>query len=178
LPATTSSPARSTVAFGGHGVTTDEADGYGSAVAEDSAALRPVVVVDDSSADREALARAYRRVAPDQRIVFCSTADEAIDEIRATSGRPSSDQPAFAILDVNMPDRGGLELLGQLREEFPLLPVVMLSGSARPEDRRAAYLVGAAGFFVKPMGIDALAEVLDSIHRYWQQHAHLAAEVT
>ena len=43
--------------------------------------------------------------------------------------------PAAVVLDVMLPDGSGLELLKQLRQDHPELPVLMLSARGEPLDR-------------------------------------------
>lgn len=59
-------------------------------------------------------------------------------------------QPAAVVLDVMLPDGSGLELLKQLRSEYPDLPVLMLSGRGEPLDRILGLELGADDYLAKP----------------------------
>ncbi|TBU97941.1 response regulator transcription factor [Stutzerimonas kirkiae] len=59
-------------------------------------------------------------------------------------------QPAAVILDVMLPDGSGLELLKQLRNDHPELPVLMLSGRGEPLDRILGLELGADDYLSKP----------------------------
>ncbi|WP_183166585.1 response regulator transcription factor [Azomonas macrocytogenes] len=54
------------------------------------------------------------------------------------------------ILDVMLPDGSGLELLKQLRNEHPELPVLMLSARGEPLDRILGLELGADDYLAKP----------------------------
>ena len=55
----------------------------------------------------------------------------------------------LVLLDLNLPGRDGLSLLGDFARHAPDLPVVMLSGTEDPVLMRAALDGGAAGFIPK-----------------------------
>ena len=58
--------------------------------------------------------------------------------------------PDAVILDVMLPDGSGLELLKQLRQEHPELPVLMLSARGEPLDRILGLELGADDYLAKP----------------------------
>jgi DNA-binding NarL/FixJ family response regulator len=53
------------------------------------------------------------------------------------------------VLDINLPDRSGLDVLIQLKKEFPGLPVLMLSVQAEEQYAVRALKSGAAGYLDK-----------------------------
>jgi DNA-binding NarL/FixJ family response regulator len=65
------------------------------------------------------------------------------------------------LLDLNMPDMGGIEALDELGRRHPEIPVVVLSGVDDLESMRAGFDHGAAGFIHK----SALSDVLVSAIR-------------
>lgn len=68
------------------------------------------------------------------------------------------------LLDLKMPGMSGLELLGLIREQWPHLPVVIMTGYATRETKREAERQGATTWLPKPFGppelLDALSRVL------------------
>jgi len=58
--------------------------------------------------------------------------------------------PAAVVLDVMLPDGSGLELLKQLRNDHPELPVLMLSARGEPLDRILGLELGADDYLAKP----------------------------
>jgi CheY-like chemotaxis protein len=67
-------------------------------------------------------------------------------------------QPAFiAVLsDINMPGMDGLELLAEVKQRFPNLPVMMVTAYGDDERRRRARELGAFEFIAKPVDFDQL----------------------
>jgi CheY-like chemotaxis protein len=71
-------------------------------------------------------------------------------------------QPALiAVLsDINMPGMDGLELLGEIKQRRPDLPVMMVTAYGDDERRRRARELGASEFLSKPVDFDQLKEQL------------------
>ena len=80
----------------------------------------------------------------------------------ATLERVGAEEWDLVLLDLNMPGRGGLEILAQLRHAYPALPVIVVS--AFPEDDYAVrvYRLGAAAFVSKGAGS---SELLTAVRR-------------
>jgi CheY-like chemotaxis protein len=58
--------------------------------------------------------------------------------------------------DINMPGMDGLTLLGEVKERFPDLPVMMITAYGDDERRRRADDLGAADFLTKPVDFEQL----------------------
>jgi len=78
------------------------------------------------------------------------------------------EQNACLIVDIKMPDMGGIELQKKLVAKGSKLPVIFITAFDTENIRDEAKKVGAAGFFQKPVDDQAL---LDSIQ--WALNKHL-----
>jgi CheY-like chemotaxis protein len=58
--------------------------------------------------------------------------------------------------DINMPGMDGLQLLGEIKQRFPDLPVMMVTAYGDDERRRQAAAHGAADFLAKPVDFEHL----------------------
>ena len=82
----------------------------------------------------------------------------------ATSGADALDRLAgeieptlVAVLsDINMPGMDGLQLLGEIKQRFPDLPVMMVTAYGDDERRQRAAEYGAADFLAKPVDFEHL----------------------
>lgn len=74
----------------------------------------------------------------------------------------------LVILDVMLPDGNGLELLKDLRENLPHLPVLMLSARGEPMDRVLGLELGADDYLAKPCDPRELSARLKAIYRRLQ----------
>jgi response regulator RpfG family c-di-GMP phosphodiesterase len=126
-----------------------------------------IVVVDDHLANLE-LARGLLESTGYTEVVTHLDTREALERIR-------SDPPDLIVLDLNMPDLDGFEMLAELRSlilEPHLIPVLVVTGDITPESRRRALSLGARDFVTKPL--DAV-EVLMRVRNLLQvRHLQLA----
>jgi len=60
------------------------------------------------------------------------------------------------ITDFNMPDMDGMELAARAREQNPGTPVVMITGSTKPDVIEAAVRAGISEVFSKPVNLRTL----------------------
>ena len=65
-----------------------------------------------------------------------------------------------ALIDLNLPDGSGLDLLPFLREHHPAAAAVVLTGSARPESPALAVAAGAVGFLHKTVCIEDIVAAI------------------
>ena len=73
-------------------------------------------------------------------------------------------RPDVVILDLRMPNQGGLETIGLLRQEFGSVCILVLSSYGGGDDIGAAMQRGASGYVLKNM---PLSRLLDSIRRVY-----------
>ena len=73
-------------------------------------------------------------------------------------------RPDMMVLDINMPEVSGLDMLEflRIRPEWKDLPVIMLSSEAADVMVDKAMKLGADGYVMKPVTIDELEKVMSS----------------
>ncbi len=74
-------------------------------------------------------------------------------------------QPDIILLDLRMPELGGLDVLPVLRKELPNIPVVMLTTSNDESDLIKALRSGAQGYLLKDMEPEELVAALRDIEK-------------
>lgn len=127
-----------------------------------------VLHVDDDPNDTALLQAASRNARVEFRLHNVEDGEQAIAYLNAAQQSRGS-MPALVLLDMKMPRATGLEILRWIRQHPNLsrLPVIVLSGSELQEDIRKAYAEGANSYFVKPLGFDALVELIRNISSVW-----------
>lgn len=75
--------------------------------------------------------------------------------------------PSLILLDLWLPDGDGFQMLEWLRDAFPSIPVLVLTSSDRPEDRRRSLALGAKAFHTKPEKPRDLIRVVASLLKEW-----------
>jgi CheY-like chemotaxis protein len=81
-------------------------------------------------------------------------------------GQLNKQPPPDAIaMDIDLPDVGGLELLGRLRDHptFKTVPIVIMTAKVEHDDVVAALAYGANGFLTKPFKPEALVESIKAV---------------
>lgn len=81
----------------------------------------------------------------------------------------ASPRPDLILLDLNMPRMNGRELLRELKNdpELAAIPVVVLTTSDSDTDISASFQAGAAGYIVKPAGMEEFTSAFKGIEQYW-----------
>ena len=127
----------------------------------------PILHVEDDLVDVTNLQRVFARRGIANPLQAAGNGEVALTLLRAADD--TKIRPALILLDLGMPVMGGLEFLKELKSDAALraIPVVVLSGSSQEKEVSGAYELGAAGYVVKPIALDGLAEAVDLVVRYW-----------
>lgn len=73
--------------------------------------------------------------------------------------------PDVVLMDVRMPEMGGIEAAKRIRDTQPTIKVVMLTVSDDEEDLFASIRAGATGYLLKEVAIDEVAEAVRAAAR-------------
>src|SRR5436305_15041000 len=139
----------------------------------DPADAKRIVIVDDHPLFRKGL---EQLIHSDGTFAVCGeagSAAEAMDVIRKLD-------PDLAIVDVSLPGANGIELIKNIRAEFPKLPILALSTHDESLYALRALRAGAEGYVTKH---EAMANVIQASHeacngRPYLSPATAAQEVT
>ena len=66
----------------------------------------------------------------------------------------------IVFLDIVMPDKDGVEILEDIKDLLPALPVVMMSGYTLEDKKLKAQELGAVGYLKKPFEIDDVKQIM------------------
>lgn len=75
--------------------------------------------------------------------------------------RVADGAPDVVVLDVNLPDGSGLDVLRQIRERWPLVQVVMLTGLSDVATAVTGMRLGAVDYLVKPVDVAVLTQAIE-----------------
>ncbi len=111
-----------------------------------------VLVVDDTAVDRR-LAGGLLEKSPNLQVVYANNGTEALESIR-------SQMPDLVLTDLQMPDIDGLQLVTNLAEHYPDLPVVLMTAHGSENVAAQALANGAACYVPK---VDLADELLPTV---------------
>ncbi len=131
-----------------------------------------VLHIDDDPNDAELLRAATRKANCDFILQNVEDGEQAMAYLRGIgpySDRKRYQLPSLILLDLKMPRATGFEVLQWIRKDNGLkkIPVVVLSGSELQDDIRQAYEVGANSYLIKPLGFDALVDLVRNLSTVW-----------
>jgi two-component system nitrogen regulation response regulator GlnG len=125
--------------------------------------MKPVWLVDDDRAIRWVLEKALAR----EQIPFQSFSSAS--ELMARLDLPDEEPPEALVTDVRMPGMSGLELLKEIKDRYPQLPVIIMTAYSDLDSAVAAFQGGAFEYLPKPFDVD---QAVALIRRALQQSKH------
>jgi two-component system response regulator len=142
------------------------------------AKLQPIVLIEDSEDDCEAIMRAFRKSGADHPIIWCNTGQQALDMMHKSCVQDSTLRPILILLDLNMPGIDGRKILKTIKshDRMKSIPVIIVSTSDNDRDINHCYQLGASTYIQKPLDFDALTETVRRLKEYWLDTALLPKE--
>ncbi|MBF2009714.1 MAG: response regulator [Chlorogloeopsis fritschii C42_A2020_084] len=133
---------------------------------------QPILVIEDSDEDFEALQRMMRHQQVVNPIFRCTDGDDALDFLYHTGAYQEpqfAPRPSFILLDLNLPGTDGREVLEQIKQDQNLkkIPVVVFTTSSNPRDIEICYRCSVASYIIKPIDINRLKQTFHSFLTYW-----------
>jgi CheY-like chemotaxis protein len=95
--------------------------------------------------------------------------EEAIAFLRRQGRYAGAVRPDLILLDLNLPRKGGLEVLAEIKEDPDLkqIPVVVLTTSQAEQDVLRTYQLHANCYIVKPVDLNQFMAVVQAIKSFW-----------
>ncbi|MDF1593427.1 MAG: response regulator [Desulfobacterales bacterium] len=121
-----------------------------------------LLLVDDESAFIEILAQRLRRRSFDAACV--NSGEEALIRLEGNH------DPDVIILDLKMPGMNGIETIQRIKNRWPLIEVILLTGHATVASAVAALKQGAFDYLIKPYELDSLIVKIRSAVRRKRHH--------
>lgn len=126
-----------------------------------------IIVTDDHALIREGLKRLIEQRMDMRVTAECTTASEVFDALK----KADCD---VLVLDINLPDKNGLDLLKELRETYKHLKILILSMHPERMYAMRAIRLGAAGYLTKST---ATTELIKAIDRIWKGGRYVSETV-
>lgn len=118
-----------------------------------------ILLVEDNPGDVNLLRKALDETGLTCELTVANRVREAVDLL---TGREGERVPDLVFLDINIPGRGGVELLEEAELEGVEAPTVVLTSSSREKDMERCGRSGASAYVVKP---DTYGELLGKVEK-------------
>ncbi len=127
---------------------------------------------DDDPDDRLLIEEALIEARLSNEIDFTKNGKDLLDCLNHTGDYadiPTAPLPNLILLDLNMPQMDGREVLKKVKSNPRLnsIPIIVLTTSTDIQDISKAYALGASSFIVKPNTFETLVEVIKAVTCYW-----------
>lgn len=121
-----------------------------------------IVLVEDNIEDAAFTKRVLKHNKLNEDLVVATNGQEAMQALQALV---KGNLPQLILLDINLPDISGIDLLTLIKSDKNLsnIPVVILTGSNEDQDIQKSYDLGASSYLLKPISNDALMLVIDKL---------------
>jgi two-component system, chemotaxis family, response regulator Rcp1 len=137
-----------------------------------------VLIVEDNEADVNLTLAALWDGKASNEIQVAQSGEEATAYLRRAGRSRGYSFPDLVLLDLNLPNKGGFEVLAEMKADPNLrsIPVVVISGSDQDGDVARAYNLQAAAYLIKPLNVDDYFSAIRAIKELWFNRAAIHAK--
>lgn len=123
-----------------------------------------IVMIEDDEGHARLIERNVRRAGVSNEIVPFMNGADALAYLFGSdgSGKASANRPMLILLDLNLPDTTGIEILSKLKsnEYLKKFPVVILTTTDDQREIQKCYDLGANVYITKPVDYEAFANAI------------------
>lgn len=135
-------------------------------------AIRPpieVLYVEDDPGDVRLIREVMGQAALPVNLVIADTGRNALAYLAKKGRYRDAPRPDLILLDLNLPDINGRDLLTRIKRNTSLqpVPVVVLTTSDADEDILDSYQRGASCYVKKSRGLDGFLEIVTHLKNFW-----------
>ena len=136
--------------------------------------IHTVLLVDDNPDDCEILKEAWGEIPAGQELRCVHDGIELLDYLYRRdpfSNRECYPRPSLILLDLNMPQLTGVEVLAEIKKDPVLacIPVVVLTTSKAPKDICQSAGLRVNGYIQKPNSYKGYLKMLANLRKNWQE---------
>lgn len=128
-----------------------------------------ILLVEDNPSDVLLTRETLRDTKLYNRLHIVEDGEQALAFLRREPPFTDVPRPDLILLDLNLPNIDGRELLGLIKQdrELQLIPVVILTTSEADEDILSSYRLHANCYITKPVDLDEFSKVVRAVEDFW-----------
>ncbi len=128
-----------------------------------------ILLVEDNKGDVGLIEEVFEEAKIRNKLHVAEDGEEAMLYLRGKGQFLDSPRPDIIILDLNLPNKDGREVLREIKEDSNLknIPVVILTTSNAEKDILQAYDLHANAYVTKPLDFNQFMKVVESVVNFW-----------
>ncbi|KQT54167.1 hypothetical protein ASG43_00605 [Aureimonas sp. Leaf454] len=121
-----------------------------------------IVMIEDDEGHARLIEKNIRRAGVTNAIRHFTDGTSAMDYLFNAPEGPAKNGPALVLLDLNLPDMSGTDILARMKSEGPLkrTPVVVLTTTDDKVEIQRCYDLGANVYITKPVNYESFAQAI------------------
>lgn len=127
--------------------------------------MKPIWIIDDDKSIRWVFEKALART--DMEFKTFASVAEVLNAL-------NHEQPQVVVSDIRMPNGSGLDVLSEIKQRFPDIPVIIMTAYSDLESAVAAFQGGAFEYLAKPFDVD---QAIDIIKRAVEESTHQSSDI-
>jgi CheY-like chemotaxis protein len=137
-----------------------------------------ILLVEDNKGDVGLIEEVFEEAKIRNNLHVAEDGEEALLYLHGEGKFSGSPRPDIILLDLNLPKKGGREVLREIKEDENLhnIPVIVLTTSDAEKDIIEAYDLQANAYITKPLDFDQFIKVVGSIENFWLDIVKLPPE--
>jgi CheY-like chemotaxis protein len=137
-----------------------------------------ILLVEDNKGDVGLIEEVFEEAKIRNNLHVAEDGEEALLYLHGEGKFSGSPRPDIILLDLNLPKKGGREVLREIKEDENLhnIPVIVLTTSDAEKDIIGAYDLHANAYITKPLDFDQFIKVVGSIENFWLDIVKLPPE--
>lgn len=128
-----------------------------------------ILCIDDNEADIGLFKFLFSTCNPKPDLTFLRDGETASNFLFQRGEFYNAPRPGLIIADLNMPKKGGKELIRELKASVDLcqIPVIILSTSSNDREVSECYCSGAAAFISKPTNLETFLDTMQTVVKFY-----------
>ncbi len=128
-----------------------------------------ILLAEDNPGDARLTVEGFKDAKVKNKITVVEDGTEALAYLRHEGPYANAVLPDLILLDLNMPRKGGREVLAEIKadEKLRRIPVLIFTVSSAERDILEAYNLQANAFITKPIDLDEFITVVRSLEEFW-----------
>jgi chemotaxis family two-component system response regulator Rcp1 len=134
-----------------------------------------ILLIEDNEGDVRLIQEAFRDSKIKNKFTVVNDGENAMEYLYKQGKYAESPRPDLIFLDLNLPQKSGLEILEEIKSspELKRIPVVILTTSSTDENIQKSYGLFANCYITKPADFNQFVNVVKVIEEFWSNIAWL-----